>query len=159
MKQSEEETITIQFENRVADCKLELEQARAALNDEQQAMSRLEDELIKMLRGATEYTPEMINKMYDMISESIATKSAAVKSLEHELTNSQEIMLQAKRQHSEIMTWADMYSQSPMDIKKMIVSQLISAVRVSRDYNLEIDFKISEQQLGLDKELNVGEPK
>ena len=34
----------------------------------------------------------------------------------------------------------------------MIVAQLISAVRVSRDYKIEIDFKISEKQLGLENE-------
>ena len=51
-----------------------------------------------------------------------------------------------------------MYSQSPMDVKKMIVAQLISAVRVSRDYRIEIDFKISERQLGLEQE-NTREPK
>ena len=34
----------------------------------------------------------------------------------------------------------------------MIVAQIISAVRVSRDYQIEIDFKISERQLGLERE-------
>jgi hypothetical protein len=34
----------------------------------------------------------------------------------------------------------------------MIVAQLISAVRVSANYVIEIDFKISERQLGLDQE-------
>jgi hypothetical protein len=34
----------------------------------------------------------------------------------------------------------------------MIVAQLISAVRVSRNYRIEIDFRISERQLGLEQE-------
>ena len=34
----------------------------------------------------------------------------------------------------------------------MIVAQLIRAVRVSRDYEIEIEFKISERQLGLEME-------
>ena len=44
------------------------------------------------------------------------------------------------------------HAGSPMDVKKMIVAQLISAVRVSRNYRIEIDFRISERQLGLDQE-------
>ena len=45
-----------------------------------------------------------------------------------------------------------MFAESEIDAKKMIVAQLISAVRVSRGYNIEIDFKISEKQLGLEQE-------
>jgi len=36
-------------------------------------------------------------------------------------------------------------ADSEMDVKKMIVYQLISAVRVSKDYTIEVDFKISEK--------------
>ena len=59
---------------------------------------------------------------------------------------------QVTRQYNDVLSWADMYAESPMDVKKMIVAQLISAVRVSRDYRIEIDFKISERQFGLDQE-------
>lgn len=41
----------------------------------------------------------------------------------------------------------------------MIVAQLIGAVRVSRDYVMEIDFKISERQLGLEREQPARTPK
>jgi hypothetical protein len=34
----------------------------------------------------------------------------------------------------------------------MIVAELISAVRVSEGYKIEIDFKISEKQRGLEKD-------
>ena len=61
-------------------------------------------------------------------------------------------MRQVTRQYNDVVSWAEMYTASPVDIKKMIVAQLISAVRVSRDYRIEIDFKISERQLGLDRE-------
>jgi len=50
------------------------------------------------------------------------------------------------------LTWAEIFADSEMEAKKMIVSQLISSVRVSRDYIIEVDFKISEKQLGLENE-------
>ena len=61
-------------------------------------------------------------------------------------------MRQVTRQFNDILSWADMYSASPIDVKKMIVAQLISAVRVSDGYKIEIDFKISKRQLGLENE-------
>ena len=41
----------------------------------------------------------------------------------------------------------------------MIAAQLISAVKVSRDYKIEIDFKVSEKQLGLEKETEIANTK
>ena len=61
-------------------------------------------------------------------------------------------MRQVRRQYNDVLSWADIYAESAVEVKKMIVCQLISAVRVSRDYAIEIDFKISEKQLGLEQE-------
>jgi len=75
-----------------------------------------------------------------------------VETLEQELANSKDTKRQVTRQYNDVLTWADMYTESAMEVKKMIVAQLIGAVRVSADYKIEIDFKISERQLGLDQE-------
>jgi hypothetical protein len=37
-----------------------------------------------------------------------------------------------------------------MEVKKMIASQIISAVRVSRDYRIDIDFAVSFEQFGVE---------
>ena len=149
-EQPDEKTISAQLEKRVADYTLSLEQAKTTLNDEQQSLATLGDEVIKVIQGKSEYDPMTLNTMYSRMSESITAKEEIVKSIELKLANSQEILQQAKDWHSEVMTWASMYSNSPIDVKKMVVSQLISAIRVSRGYKMEIEFKISEQQLGLD---------
>jgi hypothetical protein len=112
----------------------------------------LEDELIKVLQGTSQLKPEMLNKKHDEAEHSVAEKKAIVETLEAELANSQEMQRQVTRQYTDVLSWADMYSRSPIDVKKMIVAQLVGAVRVSRDYRIEIDFKISERQLGLERE-------
>ena len=159
-EQPGEQIISSQFEERIAGCKLNLEQARTALEDELQVLSMLEDELLKVLQGKSAFKPEMLNKKHDETEQAVAEKRAVVERLEQELANNQGTMRQVTRQYNDVVSWADMYSASPMDVKKMIVAQLISAVRVSRDYHIEIDFKISERQLGLDREQETAhEPK
>ena len=148
-----EQIIEEQFEERIAGIKMNLEQAKAALNSELQVMSMLEDELLKVIQGTSSLKPEMLNKKHDETEKSITEKKAAVEILEQELENSKDTKRQVALKYNDVLTWADMYAESPMDVKKMIVAQLISAVRVSRDYKIEIDFKISERQLGLDQEL------
>jgi len=144
--------INTQFNERIAGIKLNLEQARAALNSEIQVMSVLEGELLKVIQGTSELKPEMLNKKYEETERSITDKKLIVDSFEAELTNSKEMMHQVTRQYNDVLTWADMFNDSAIDVKKMIVAQLISSVRVSVGYKIEIDFKISEKQLGLDRD-------
>ena len=112
----------------------------------------LENELLKAIQGTSALKPEMLNKRHDEAECAVAEKRAIVEALEQELENSKDTLREVARQYNDVITWADIYAESPIDVKKMIVAQLISAVRVSADYEIEIDFKISERQLGLDQE-------
>ena len=151
-EQPGDQVIAMQFEERISVVKLNLDQARIALNKELQVMSMLEDELLKVIEGTSSLKPELLNKKHDQAELSVADKKLIVETLEQELANSKETMQQITRQYNSVLTWADMYAEASIDVKKMIVAQLISEVRVSRDYEIDIDFKISEQQLGLDHE-------
>jgi hypothetical protein len=150
-----EQIIAAQFEERIAVIKLNLEQARTALNSELQTQTMLESELMKVIQGTSALKPEMLNKKYEEVEHAVAEKKSLVKNFEQELANSKDTMRQVTQQYNDVLSWADMFSESEMDVKKMIVAQLISAVRVSRDYKIEIDFKISERQLGLEHEHDI----
>jgi len=151
-EQPGEQIISKQFEERIAGYKLSLEQAKTALNSELQVLSMLEGELLKVIQGTSALKPELLNKRHDEAERAVAEKRGIVKALEQELANSKETMMQVTRQYKDVMSWADIYAGSEIDAKKMIVSQLISAVRVSKDYKIEIELKISEKQLGLEPE-------
>jgi len=151
-EQPGDEIIAGQFEERIAVIKLNLEQARAALDSDLQVRAMLEGELLKVIQGTSALKPEMLNKKYEETEESIKGKQTLVDSLEQELANSKDMEGQVSRQYQDVLTWADIFADSEIDVRKMIVAQLISAVRVSADYKIEVDFKISEKQLGLDKE-------
>jgi len=43
-----------------------------------------------------------------------------------------------------------MYDVCDMETKKMILSRIFSSVRVSRDYDIEIDLTVDCEQLGID---------
>ena len=45
-----------------------------------------------------------------------------------------------------LLTWADLFDTCSFEAKKMIVAQFVKAVRVSRDYNIEIDFNVSFEE-------------
>ena len=49
-------------------------------------------------------------------------------------------------QHKKLLSWASLYDAATGEEKKIIVSNLIKAVTVSRDYKIKIGFNISEAQ-------------
>ena len=51
-----------------------------------------------------------------------------------------------KREYDRLLSWADLYDKSSFAAKKMIVSQFIKAVRVGRNYNIEVDFNVSFEE-------------
>ena len=150
-----EQVIAAQYEERATAIKLNLDHARSALNGELQVLSMLEDELLKILSGTSALKPELLNKKHDEAERSVMEKRALVEALEQELANSKDMKQKITKQYNDVMTWADMYADSEIDVKKMIIAQLIREIHVSEDYTVEIDFKISERQLGLDQELEA----
>ena len=60
---------------------------------------------------------------------------------------------QEQAEFEKLESWADLYDSCSFEAKKMIVSQLMKAVYVSRDYHLEIEFRISFDEF---QRLSVG---
>ena len=50
---------------------------------------------------------------------------------------------QEQAEFEKLESWADLYDNCTFEAKKMIVSQLIKAVYVYRDYRLEVEFRVS----------------
>jgi DNA invertase Pin-like site-specific DNA recombinase len=152
-EKSIDETISAQYEKHIAEIKLNLEQERSELANELQIMSVLGDEVLSVIHGTSTLKPEMLNKKYDEVNSAINEKESIVKMLEQELANANDAVNKITKQYNDILTWADMYAASAMDVKKMVVAQLIREIRVSEGYNIEIDFRISERQLGIEQDI------
>ena len=45
--------------------------------------------------------------------------------------------------------WADLYGDYDMETKKMILSRVMSSIKVSRDYEVEIDLTVDCEELGI----------
>ena len=51
-----------------------------------------------------------------------------------------------RQEYDRLLTWADLFDTCSFEAKKMIVAQFVKAVRVSRDYNIEIAFNVSFEE-------------
>jgi hypothetical protein len=49
-------------------------------------------------------------------------------------------------QHDRLISWADIFDDCDFDVKKMIVSQIVSKVLVSRGYEIKVELSLSMKQ-------------
>ena len=49
-------------------------------------------------------------------------------------------------QHRRLLSWAELFADADTDKKKLVAANLIHAVRLMRNYGIEVDFNISEAQ-------------
>lgn len=103
-------------------------------------------EVIKAPQGKSKFNADVLNELLTASKEAMEAAEAEIQQWKQELANDSQTYKEAQKNLKELLTWADLYKSSSMASKRMIMSQLIKAVRVRRDYELEIDFNIAYEQ-------------
>ena len=134
---------------RVAESLLLLKQARSTLQKQADEVLEYEAEVLKIIRGESRLSSELLNKLYDEAREKVRESEQRVCQLEKAIRSSEQMKATLLKQFGEIQTWSDMYDTCDMETRKMILSKLFSAVRVSRDYQVAIDLTVTCGQLGI----------
>ena len=128
---------------------MRLTSARATSQAHSAEVMEYEAEVLKIIRGESKLNADLLNKLYEEAKEKAAQSGQAVFQLEEKLKSSEQMKVALSQQFDNIKTWSDMYDECGTDAKKMILSHIMSAVRVKRDYEVEIDLTVDIEQFGL----------
>jgi len=82
----------------------------------------------------------------EMIKETRSRLATLMKELEQAKEKAADLKNSAaavQKEYDKIMSWADLYAGSSIEGKKMILRQLIDRVNIGRDFEIEVEFKIS----------------
>lgn len=66
--------------------------------------------------------------------------------LQDQAQESAELASDIQEQHQRLLSWAEMYDSASQEEKRMVVSYIIKAVTLTRDYGIQVEFNISEAQ-------------
>jgi len=117
-----------------------------------------EAEVLKVIRGESSLNAELLNKLHSEAKEKAEQAAMEVRRLEERIKDNARLQEELAGQYDNIMSWAQLYDECDHDTRKMIVAKLCRAVRVKRDYQIEIALSVDCQQLGIvPKELNFGD--
>jgi site-specific DNA recombinase len=143
---SESEILANQHEKEIELARIKFERAKAHLSEKQHELDDYKGETLKVIRGQSKLSIDLLNSLVSDTEAAVATVQAEVKAAETEYSALLESADSLKREYDRLLSWADLYDNSTFEAKKMIVSQFVKAVRVARDYNIEIDFNVSFEE-------------
>ena len=96
-----------------------------------------------MIAGTSGFDMESLNELIAETKEQIAVAQADMENAQAEIDGYEQLSSLIEARYDKITTWADLFTDSTIEAKKMIVSQLIKQVRVGRDYAMEIDLNVN----------------
>ncbi len=146
MAASESEILSSQHEKDIELARSKCGMAKTHLLDKQKELDDYKGETLKVIRGQSKMSIDLLNTMVAETEAQIKEARASADAAETELQGLLETSEGLKREYDRLLSWADLYDKSSFEAKKMIVSQFIKAVRVGRDNNIEVDFNVSFEE-------------
>jgi hypothetical protein len=116
------------------------------LQEKEKDLEDYKGETLKVIRGQSKLSIELLNSLTAEANEQILIARTDADTAEKHYSELLESAENLRKEYDRLLTWADLYDKSTFEAKKMIAAQFIKAVRVGRDYNIEIDFNVSFEE-------------
>lgn len=142
----ESEILTIQHEKEIRLSKMQFDKANAYLQEKEKDLEDYKGETLNVIRGQSKLSIELLNSLTAEANEQIRIARIDADTAEKHYSALLESAENLRKEYDRLLTWADLYDKSTFEAKKMIAAQFIKAVRVGRDYNIEIDFNVSFEE-------------
>lgn len=81
---------------------------------------------------------ELLNALVKETETMIALAQTRIDAAQTEYESLLASVENLRQEYDRLLTWADLFDTCSFEAKKMIVAQFVKAVRVSRDYNIEL---------------------
>ena len=112
----------------------------------QKQLTELSCEIGKSLVGDSRFSVEMLAMSIDSTKNELKELETALLKKDDEIELQKEMLDRIDFYYGQFVSWADEFEDAGHEQKKMIICQLIKAVRVTKGYKLEIEFNASYRQ-------------
>lgn len=109
-------------------------------------LAKWEDMMLDSIEGKCVFTPEQIKKRMDSVQEQVNKLIQEIESTQNSYGEATSIAEEISAQHQHLLSWAQIFDEASIDEKKVIASQMIKAVTLTRNYGIQIEFRMSEAQ-------------
>ena len=123
-----------------------LRRAKADYAKATKELGKWENIMLDSIEGTCVFTPEQVKKRMDSVQKNADDLLNEIETFQAQLNESKNTVMEIEEQHQNLLSWAELYDGSTQDEKTIIASHIIKAVTLSRNYDIQIDFNISEAQ-------------
>ena len=109
-------------------------------------LKSLKMEIGKALVGESVFTADQLSEAINTTQSRVNEKVLEQEKLKNEFENKQEAMSKLDYHYNRFLNWADEFQNASLEERKMIACQLIRQVKVSKGYNVNIEFDMDYQQ-------------
>ena len=109
-------------------------------------MERFEGEILKCLDGTSNFTEDMIAKQIRRYQQELDDAKAEYAELQNARLNEAAEIRKLRTYYNDFRGWAEEFDTAPLEMKRMILSQLINKVEVGRKYQVNVKFNMKYQQ-------------
>ena len=143
---SEYDIVCQQIGAAASDLRQQIRQSKLDLSKKRIELGKWEGLMLDSLDGKCVFSPEQVKRRMDSVQEAMTSLSANIESLEIRLEDNDRLTQELAEQHQLFLSWAEMFDTATQPERKLIASQIIKAVTLSREYGIQIEFNISEAQ-------------
>ena len=143
---STKEIIKRQVQTSAAEYADKLKKAKAEYAKASKEFSKWENLMLDSIEGMCVFTPEQIKGRMDKVRENMNSLAERIEELEEQVSDASTMSKDIQEHHRRLLKWADMYDAASMDEKRAVAAYIIKAVTLSRDYNIQVEFNITEAQ-------------
>ena len=109
-------------------------------------LGKWENLMLDSIEGTCAFSPAQVRKRMDAVQESVGELTKKLDALQSEADQTESLAEDLKEQHQRLLSWANVFDSASVEEKKMICYYMIKAVTLSRDYQMQVEFNISEAQ-------------
>jgi flagellar biosynthesis chaperone FliJ len=135
-----------QHERAISEIRGKIKTATCNISKLDKELSAYKNEVIKVIQGNSGFTAEVLNQLIHDCEDKISEHAAELERSKSELDESASLYEKTKEEHVRIQSWSEIFDKSSLETQKMAAASLISAVRVSRGYRIEIDLNLSVKE-------------
>ena len=130
----------------VADIQLQQKRYEEQIAKDTKQLETLRAEIAKALAGDSFYTQEDLATAIQTIKNRIASAKEELARLKQEEVHKEKISSTIIPAYKQFRSWSIEFDEAPLEIKKMIVSQLFSRVTVNKDYEITYELNFTYRQ-------------
>lgn len=135
------------------------ESAKKQAMEKKKNLQDLKAEMMKIIQGTSMFNVDMLNELIDENTTQLKEAEENTIVAQTEMENHQAAFSHIQQEYG-LISWADAYDRCSFEARKMIVSQFVKAVYVRRNYEIEIEFNVSFEELkrfGMPDKKNAGD--